>query len=81
MCSIALAIVYFFYLCYTVIIFEEGEFMKELIENMTLTKRSIFVVFLIVLGLMLTVCLQVGFSDKRSIIVSIIVTSILFLCF
>lgn len=81
MCSIALAIVYFFYLCYTVIIFEEGEFMKELIENMTLTKRSIFVVFLIVLGLMLTVCLQVGFSDKRSIIVSIIVTSILFFVF
>ena len=55
--------------------------MKELIESMKFTKKSIFAVLLIILGLMVTVYTQVGFNDKTSTIVSILALSILFCVF
>ncbi len=51
--------------------------MKELIKSMKFTKKSIFAVLLIVLGIMLTIYTQVGFNDKTSRIVSILALSVL----
>lgn len=55
--------------------------MKELIESMKFTRKSIFAVLLIILGLMITIYTQVGIINKTSKIVTIISLSVLFCVF
>lgn len=55
--------------------------MKELIESMRFTKKSIFPVFIITVGIMITICVKIGFIGINSIIISIISLSAIFFIF